>query len=44
MNVFEPHDRPHASGERARALISEEDAWRLIEVAVEQREDAPDGT
>ncbi|MBL0407391.1 hypothetical protein JKG68_26075 [Microvirga aerilata] len=42
--LIEPHDRPYASGERAKALIGEEDAWQLIEAAVEQREDAPDRT
>ena len=42
--VFEPTDRPHVSGERAKALIGEDDAWRLIEVAMEQREDEPNRT
>jgi len=42
--VFEPTDRPHVSGERAKALIGEADAWRLIEVAREQREDEPNQT
>ena len=42
--LIEPHDRPHVSGERVKALVGEEDALRLIEVAVEQREDAPDRT
>lgn len=39
-----PHDRPHVSGERAKALIGDDDAWRLIEVAVEQREDEANRT
>jgi cobalt-zinc-cadmium efflux system protein len=39
--VIEPHDRPHVACERAKALIGEEDAWRLIEVVREQREDEP---
>jgi cobalt-zinc-cadmium efflux system protein len=39
--IIEPPDRPHVSAERARKLVGEEDAWRLIEVAVEQREDEP---
>jgi cation diffusion facilitator family transporter len=39
--VIEPHDRPHVSGERAKALIGDDDAWRLIEVTLEQREDEP---
>ncbi len=42
--LIEPSDRPHVSDERAKALIGEEDAWRLIEVALEQREDEPDRT
>jgi cobalt-zinc-cadmium efflux system protein len=42
--IFEPTDRPHVSGERAKALIGEDDAWRLIEVAMEQREDEPNRT
>lgn len=40
--VIEPSDSPHVSGERARALIGDDEAWRLIEVAREQREDEPD--
>jgi cation diffusion facilitator family transporter len=39
--LIEPSDRPHISGERAKALIGEDDAWRLIEVGIEQREDEP---
>jgi cation diffusion facilitator family transporter len=39
--VIEPSDRPHVSGERAKTLIGDDDAWRLIEVAMEQREDEP---
>jgi cobalt-zinc-cadmium efflux system protein len=39
--IIEPPDRPHVSAERARKLVGEEDAWRLIEVAMEQREDEP---
>jgi cobalt-zinc-cadmium efflux system protein len=42
--VIEPHDRPHVSGDRAAALIGDDDAWRLIEVAREQREDEPNRT
>jgi hypothetical protein len=34
-------DSPHVSGKRAKALIGDEDAWRLIEVAMVQREDEP---
>lgn len=37
--TIEPSDRPHISGDRAGALIGEDDAWRLIEVGIEQRED-----
>ncbi|MCB5176405.1 cation diffusion facilitator family transporter [Microvirga lenta] len=40
--VVEPPDRPHVSGERARSLIGDDEAWRLIEVALEQREDRPE--
>jgi cobalt-zinc-cadmium efflux system protein len=40
--VIEPPDRPHVSGERARVLIGDEDAWRLIEVAVQKPDDEPD--
>ena len=39
--VIEPSERPHVSGERAKTLIGDDDAWRLIEVAMEQREDEP---
>ncbi|MFC1457965.1 cation diffusion facilitator family transporter [Microvirga arabica] len=39
--LIEPSDRPHLSGERAKVLIGDDDAWRLIEVGVEQREDEP---
>jgi len=39
--VIEPPDRPHVSGEHARRLIGNDEAWRLIEVAVEQRDDQP---
>jgi cobalt-zinc-cadmium efflux system protein len=42
--VIEPHDRPHVSGDQAKTLIGEDDAWRLIEVATEQREDEPNRT
>jgi cation diffusion facilitator family transporter len=42
--VIEPSDRPHVSDERAKTLIGSDDAWRLIEVAVEQREDEPNRT
>jgi divalent metal cation (Fe/Co/Zn/Cd) transporter len=39
--VIEPHDNPHVSDERAKSLIGDEDAWRLIEVAVEMRDQQP---
>lgn len=39
--IIEPSDRPHVSGEQAKTLIGEDDAWRLIEVTMEQREDEP---
>jgi hypothetical protein len=42
--VIEPSDKPHVSDERAKTLIGEDDAWRLIEVAMEQREDEPNRT
>jgi cobalt-zinc-cadmium efflux system protein len=42
--IIEPSDRPHVSGEQAKTLIGEDDAWRLIEVAMEQREDEPNRT
>lgn len=40
--VVEPPDRPHVSGDHARRLVGDEDAWRLIEVAVEQRGEIPE--
>jgi cation diffusion facilitator family transporter len=41
--IIEPSDRPHISDERAKALIGGDDDWRLIEVAMEQREEEPTG-
>ncbi len=40
--LIEPADRPHLSGERAKALTDDDNAWRLIEVGIERREDEPD--
>jgi cation diffusion facilitator family transporter len=39
--VIEPPDRPHVSREHARSLIGDDEAWRLIEVAIEQRDEEP---
>jgi cation diffusion facilitator family transporter len=39
--LIEPSGKPHISSQRAKALIGEDDAWRLIEVGLERREDEP---
>jgi hypothetical protein len=39
--LIEPSGKPHVSSQRAKALIGEDDAWRLIEVGLERREDEP---